>query len=728
MSAEAPKLQTDSKSVIDALRFNNDEMGNAFNPELYEPFLEAEVEKMDSIIEQVEAEVGEPIMEASFRKNFSENFLGRTISLRETVDPEFLKNTLLAAYSAFRKYRSIEIYAGTQKAKNLDRFMYGQFGDFFSSPESWKACEEMIGVVGERIEALPPEERGDSDAVITYADLYDRSKDLLLNSLMDNVRYLSTADEIIKPGVLGKLTARTLDLLHPFQASSRDRKMGHIEFEDRAIASTVVSMTLQDYKRSIGEAKEEEEERAESFVPWETENSSQFLPQTPEEIHAHGVEKFETTLESSDVFFGKLIEYGNTNRSTIENRAFNFTIQQYGILANRQPFPYEDAVSTLNNFAGLIKADFIEAKDRTGLVQDNDNRYTEVARAGLGLGDFAILCGISEPTPVGFANAMLALREVPSTNIGKFDENRMTASKLDIWFPGQLHELVHEQEPYARAVIKGLITYFETGDPSEYQAAAQLTENLQDQEIRDSVLHPEIPSAGSVHSVEGYLDVLRKLDRDLDITMGDIPVTYTSLDIELLEIEDWNAENTEKGLIALNNYLEDVQTRNKQRKHKEGINFRIIELATWIENKVFESMQQVTYEQQQTFFKSDFFREALRFKSLTCSNTEFNQEEFDQWIKTIQETPVRNFEKAYHIANEKIISNIKDVDAETKKRGRVHREGLWSGTLDYQLMSFVNYRPANTAITKRDREERVKAQGVTFGKGTESRFMMHPGD
>src|SRR3989338_8293383 len=93
----------------------------------------------------------------------------------------------------------------------------------------------------------------------------------------------------------------------------------------------------------------------------------------------------------------------------------------------------------------------------------------------MGIGDFISACYAYKIAPNDLNNLLLALREVPTTDIARFEQNRLDGLTLASTFDA-LRDFIHDQRPNVHAVLTAIVDYYDTGDKSALEKLLPLTD------------------------------------------------------------------------------------------------------------------------------------------------------------------------------------------------------------------------------------------------------------
>lgn len=143
-------------------------------------------------------------------------------------------------------------------------------------------------------------------------------------------------------------------------------------------------------------------------------------------------------------------------------------------------------------------------------------------------------------------------------------------------------------------------------------------------------------------------------------------------------------------------------------KNEVGIEPNYIQTLAWVDRKVFEQLQSLTYEDQTGAYKQDWFISILQFQELTSSPKDFDKDEFDNFIQQLKGSS--SSEQAYKLIGMRILLNINTLARKYKHEGIEDVGALWSGNTSHELIGLINPRSAETEQGRKRIKEYVHRQ------------------
>lgn len=452
-------------------------------------------------------------------------------------------------------------------------------------------------------------------------------------------------------------------------------------------------------------------------------------------------------LVNSQKFIYEQTTLDNKIERQIENHALTIGIQ------NRDPQELVRFQHLVLNSSGRVSADVLEKYIDTiasytrnhglddsavtgfeskllPLLESKSNEISVVIRGGniwgmgkgdWGVADFECHCLASRITPESLNEMLMILREVPSTDLGKLEQNRIDGLSLANPF-GALRDFIHDQRVGVHKVVSAMVAYYDA-KPDEEQYETTLRSSLQaasgylsSQDRTDLILDRsryEVIVKETVNGVEQdvrAIDVLRRLQQNTEPIPDLVPVTSDDKLNELMssvtrfELEDnviISTEQMHSVIVYINTLL-----INQMNEQAIGILPNTLIAIGWIEQRTKEMLQSMSYEDQQAAYKQEWFTEIVKLEELLYSREMFDQTDFDRFIISLRESS-SPFD-AYKLISSRMYPSLRELAEKYKQEGKEERVGtLWSGNLVHELINLTEHKPASTAYGRRHRQERM---------------------
>jgi hypothetical protein len=449
------------------------------------------------------------------------------------------------------------------------------------------------------------------------------------------------------------------------------------------------------------------------------ENEREIVQQLTSGVMRVGLDRRDATQAERALRIGKQVAE-NPDRVLVGK--FMDTVNRYGIHHEIT----EEAVSGLSDklFTAMEKQDpqvsiLLQGGNIWGMY-DND----------FGAADFLVHCYALKVTPQNLSELLLAAREAPSTVLVVMEKNRKDAgsisrSSVSLDF-SMLREIVHDQRPGAHELLNTLTNYYDTNvAPGNFDSLLQATGYFKGEDSGKDLLKrelyekPILDTDRQTPTGEKVIDVIRRLAQNTEPVLDEAPVTS---DPKLNEAMQRLIENSAAGPIpkevlgqvldyANSSLLEIMQSG------EIGIDPNYIQALSWLERRAFETMRNLTYEDQSQAYRQDWFVSILKFQELIGSPHDFDESAFQSFITKLQSST--SDRQAYQLIGTRALESIYQLAKIQSDRGRKDTGGLWSGNLPHELIGLVDPRPAETEVGRRARNEDIK-------RATEPGY--HPGD
>ena len=261
-----------------------------------------------------------------------------------------------------------------------------------------------------------------------------------------------------------------------------------------------------------------------------------------------------------------------------------------------------------------------------------------------------------------------------------------------------------------------MVHFYDTGDRTALDAVVAKTDYF-NSVYRREVLAEKVLYDKAIEYTENNetykikpIDVLRQLDKNTEPIEDAPPITS---DPEFnKKLQDAVSEKA-KGKISLDTVGSVIGYANSMllemmQKKEIGIEPNHVLAIGWLEHEAFKVLQNLKYEDQYGAYKQVWFQNILKFQELTASSKQFNQEEFDAFLKQIETSDLKT---AYRLIAQRTLEHIGELADVYKREGKEDRIGaLWSGNVSHELIGMVDLKPAITTFGMRHREEQLRPE------------------
>jgi len=341
-----------------------------------------------------------------------------------------------------------------------------------------------------------------------------------------------------------------------------------------------------------------------------------------------------------------------------------------------------------------------------------------MTKGDFGIADFICHCFALEIIPANINELLMAVRETPTTDFAKFEKNRLDGFAVAGTF-GALRDFIHDQRPLVHKVLSAMVRYYESGgkDKDELSSLLPKTEGyLGDPERQSLIFDFSLYDKKVKYKTdeEAVIDILRRLVKNSEPTI-EIPPKTSDQELNQMMI-DSTVGDGRKSLKKLQEVFDRVNVTLLEmiKKHEVGAEPNFVLTMAWLERQGFLALRDLSFEEQVDLFDQEEFYSVLLFQELTASPDDFNQDEFDAFLKNIKKSPSIwsrgvNAEK-HRLLSERIKDHIFRLAKKYKQEGKEERiKALWSGNITHELMFLGAFlKPATTDLGKKIRVEAEK--------------------
>lgn len=337
-----------------------------------------------------------------------------------------------------------------------------------------------------------------------------------------------------------------------------------------------------------------------------------------------------------------------------------------------------------------------------------------------GIADFICHSYMSEINPLNLNELMMISREIPTSDMARFEQNRLDGLTLASPFSA-LRDLIHDQRPHVHEIIQTMVDYYDGKSGSQiklknlllktegYLASEERMTHILDKSLYDQPF-PEHRSDRQRNILVKPIDVLRRLvenTKPIQVIPPSTPDQELNKKISVF-IESKNNLNyiPEKPLqdifIHVNHLLQEMMKANEI-----GIHPHMVNVISWLEHEGFKFIQNLSYEEQLSAYKKGWFHELIKFQQLTISPHAFDEKLFEQFIDTIMQSDMRT---AYRLVQEHALDDIYHLAKHYKEKGKTERvEALWSGNIiDAFVELAADLKPTESIAGEKFRQEALQ--------------------
>lgn len=364
----------------------------------------------------------------------------------------------------------------------------------------------------------------------------------------------------------------------------------------------------------------------------------------------------------------------------------------------------------------------LKRKDFQVDVLTNGGNIWGMKQGEFGTGDFLINAYANEVTPLSINKSLMALREIPTTSLSKFEQNRDDALSLRASF-GILRDVIHDQRPYVHELLEAMVNFYDTGDKTKLMVILARDDyfNSEDrQNMLQNKKNYDLEIQGSVKGENAQGEEMQKPTKAIEILrrlventkpIEDNPPITSDLELNCLMVSlhetisnqpDFR-EKTGHAIDYVNNKLVGMME-----KHEIGIEPNQVLAIAWLERQGFNTLQGMKFEDQIGAFKQEWFTSLLKFHELTASSSEFSEDEFRTFLNSVKgaESDV----EAYKLVASRVLDHADKLGGIYRKSGKTDVGALWSGNLTHELIGLTDPKPTTTEQGRKFLQERKQRE------------------
>lgn len=396
-------------------------------------------------------------------------------------------------------------------------------------------------------------------------------------------------------------------------------------------------------------------------------------------------------------------------------------------------FPETVTPSFLTNMVDYIIPRAVKKNDIFGVQSNKWGCHPgKGISKGVGAGTYAYKCYATEITPCGINDLLQMSYEVLGANQSKHEQIRKDALLLNNWFP---RDPIHDSAPGVNEIIAKMVAYYDAVPENKEKALAELQRcgekvKMWGDRIYDLSKYDEL----NHRTKEPHIDILRRINNNMSANNNDVPLTENEILNSLAE----RANEYEQP--ALRDVMPLIKTINSEilsamDKKQTGFSPEVVSLISWADRRLALAINNMDFERQLNFYKSDECKEVLMFSELTHSaEKSFDKDAFETFYSN-EVKKAFDMEEAYkNIGNRQnnlLFGLYKQYDADCEKMDNTpnakimteaRKERASSGNTLKALQNLTIYHEPSTKIginAKSEREQRVPYRALmlnTFNK------------
>ncbi len=315
-----------------------------------------------------------------------------------------------------------------------------------------------------------------------------------------------------------------------------------------------------------------------------------------------------------------------------------------------------------------------------------------------GLGDFTHACLDCKITPATINNLILMGRECPTTEFGKFEQNRVDGISLagDIY---ALREAIHRQKPFVNELLKEIMAYHSGKSDGEglnkILESNSILSHHQNKFMDKSLYNKKVLDGYNGNKTKvSIIELVKRLEENTREDLVSPPITpHNRLNMQTKKLYQFVSKNGNKyAPKMLNDILKISNKMLQERMGTVGIHPDYIKTFNWVGRRVYRTVKDMKFNEQIDMHKQPWFKELLKYQELTSSMSEkFDEKEFEEFYAEVKKSDYTTASKMVFDRTLKNVGDLKkhyDKSEKTKDRNNI----LYSGNIADSLIAWTTAR------------------------------------
>jgi len=330
-----------------------------------------------------------------------------------------------------------------------------------------------------------------------------------------------------------------------------------------------------------------------------------------------------------------------------------------------------------------------------------------------GVADFLCHAYASEINPANINELMMVIRDIPTMEYAKYEQNRKDALSLRAPFGG-LRDFIHDQRPNVHEVVDSMVEYYDTGDNGRLRAVIEESPSTGYVVLRNSASAildrsrydtPITEKIGPEEHTVKAIDVLRRVQANTVPVPDEPPITT---DDELNKRISQIVSGRTSGQISKDHLNEALHYTNKRLMdmmavHTVGIEPETVQALSWLERQSYNVLQNLTFEEQVRAYRSDWFHSILQFQELTMSPDVYSHTVFEDFIAHVDREHTIG---AYELIGRHTLHNVDSLGTSYRSGGQSDKaDALLTGNVAHELAGLIDLRDPATPEGERYKNE-----------------------
>ena len=328
-----------------------------------------------------------------------------------------------------------------------------------------------------------------------------------------------------------------------------------------------------------------------------------------------------------------------------------------------------------------------------------------------GIADWACQCLVSEVSPKNTCDLLLGMRELPTVDRYKFEQNRMDALALQDTVIGS-RDFIHDERPGVHELLETMLDYYDSRNEETHFAKKIALEDVIAERMNsaDRGYYDRLPERamdlGNYEKIvqrqvygkeynETAAEILRRLVKNTDQEMTLPPATKDEyLNGLMANTELYQSPRTMEITADIKQVGELLGYMNQQLQGLQG-NLgmwpSMMKAVAWTERVATYAMRGISAKEWRELPWDANFREIIKFQNFTMCKEKFNEDEFEEFWQKMRSVAAedypKNVEKGYTMLQLRVAEQMGRLGGDYVKQGMSRRAtALRSGNLVHELI------------------------------------------
>lgn len=340
-----------------------------------------------------------------------------------------------------------------------------------------------------------------------------------------------------------------------------------------------------------------------------------------------------------------------------------------------------------------------------------------------GIADYRCKCLISEVNPRNMNELLLAQRELPTSELRRFEQNRRDAIAIQNVVIGG-RDFIHDERPGTHELLKTMVEFYDAqGERDEMARTLELQKviaerlnsrdagyygrlgdyalNIENYDAMVSVTFVREDGTNERGYNEPAITVLRRLVENTDQQSLEAPETKDETLNELMQkVEVWKDSQTgvmQADFRQTGELVKYVNGLLLEAQGNVGIWPSTVEAVAYTERMATLAMRGISRKDWRELPYDENFKEMVKFRDLTGSAEKFSEGEFEEFWRKFSQVLMEDGDEAlrehYQMLQQRVLGKLNGLAKEYAQHpGTARRvDELWSGNLNHEMIGLTEY-------------------------------------